>query len=100
MLVHHIGGGVDGGDDGGGEGGGAGGGDGGGKKRRPQSVQSVPKAHCAGVPCRSVSEPRPPSWHAPLLAASVHESSHAMGGGGDEGGGGDGDGGGGDGGNM
>jgi hypothetical protein len=35
-----------------------------------------------------------------LRAASVHKSSHIMGGGGDEGGGGDGDGGGGDGGNM
>jgi hypothetical protein len=39
-----------------------------------------------------VSEPGPPSWHAPLVA-KVHESSHHIGGGGDEGGGGEGGGG-------
>ena len=89
---HAIGGGGEG---GGGEGGGGvGGGEGGGgrKKRRPQSVQSVPKSHCAGAPNKAESDPGPPSWHAALLAC-VHESSHAIGGGGEgggEGGGGDG----------
>ena len=60
----------------------------------------MPKAHCAGVPYKAVSEPDAPSWHAPLLAKDPHESLHAMGGGGSEGGGGDGDGGGEDGGYM
>ena len=59
----------------------------------------MPKSHCAGTPYMSVSEPGPPSWHA-VLVAWVHESSHHIGGGGDEGGGGEGDGGGGDGGDM
>ena len=59
----------------------------------------MPKPHCAGTPYMSVSEPDPPSWHA-VLVAWVHESSHHIGGGGDEGGGGEGDGGGEDGGYL
>ena len=97
------GGGEGGGGEGGGLGGGeGGGGEGGGKKRGPQSVQSVPKMHCAGVPYKAVRDPGPPSWQTPLPAKG-HELSHAIGGGGEGGGGeggGDGDGGGGDGGYL
>ena len=87
-----------------GEGGGGdgegGGNDGGGKKRAPQSAQSVPETHRAGVPGYLLeSEPMPSSWHSPSLArlpsGPVHVLSHNIGGGegGGEGGGGEGGGG-------
>ena len=72
-----------------GEGGGGdgegGGGDGGNMKRAPQSAQSVPQAHKAPDPYKSVNEPGPPSWQALLFANDGHVLVHHIGGG--EGGG-------------
>ena len=46
------------------------------------------------MPYSENKDPSPPSWHAPLFACALpHESSHHIGGGGDEGGGGEGGGG-------
>ena len=101
--MHSIGGGV-GGDEGGGGGGEVGGGDGGGGKgggaggggeggtkfRGPQSVQSVPRAHCAP------SAPACPSWQWLLLMYGLPSFPYGLrqvfsqifgGGGGSEGGG-------------